>query len=308
MRGDSFIIGDSDNMTDWTPEKTADGSYTFFSEEFQETFHSRQGAKAEAFYKFSRATNLTAAQDRDRLCLLDVCYGLGYNTGMALETIWQANPECHITLYGLELDATVPLGAVVPELLQDWTMPVQGVLQDLAREGRSQSPMLDATMLIGDARQTIQTLIAQNVQADSIFFDPFSPRRCPQLWSVEFFRQVVRCLAPTGKLATYSRSASVRSALCEVGLKIGTIPLAQEDWREYRPHDWSQGTIGAWDDGDLHPLSVMELEHLKTRAATAYRDPNLTDTTAMILARHREAQARSTAEATTQWRRRWGIQ
>jgi tRNA U34 5-methylaminomethyl-2-thiouridine-forming methyltransferase MnmC len=294
-------------MTDWTPEKTADGSYTFFSEEFQETFHSRQGAKAEAFYKFSRATNLTDAKHCDRLCLLDVCYGLGYNTGMALETIWQANPHCHITLYALELDASVPLGAIVPALLQDWTPTVQGVLQDLAQQQRSQLPMLEATLLVGDARQTIQTLIEQQVQADSIFFDPFSPRRCPQLWSVEFFQQVVRCLAPTGKLATYSRSAAVRAALLEVGLKIGTIPLDQEDWREYRPHDWSQGTIGAWDDADLHPLTPMEQEHLQTRAATAYRDPTLTDTAAVILQRHQAVQAVSPAEATTRWRKRWGI-
>jgi tRNA U34 5-methylaminomethyl-2-thiouridine-forming methyltransferase MnmC len=294
-------------MTQWTPEKTADGSYTFFSEEYQETFHSRQGAKAEAFYKFSRATNLTDAKHRDRLCLLDVCYGLGYNTGMALETIWQANPDCHITLYALELDATVPTGAIVPELLQDWSLPIQGVLQDLANQQESHLPKLDATMLIGDARQTIQQLIDQKVQADSIFFDPFSPRRCPQLWSIEFFTQVVRCLAPTGKLATYSRSASVRSALMAAGLQIGTIPLEKEDWREYRPHDWSQGTIGAWHDADLHPLTAMELEHLQTRAATPYRDPDLTDIAAVILARHGAEQKQNRSESTTSWRRRWGI-
>jgi tRNA U34 5-methylaminomethyl-2-thiouridine-forming methyltransferase MnmC len=297
----------ADCMTQWTPEKTADGSFTFFSEEFQETFHSRQGAKAEAFYKFSRATNLTEATHRDRLCIIDVCYGLGYNTGVALETIWAANPNCQITLYALELDASVPVGAIVPELLQEWTPPVQQILQDLAHDQRSISPMLDATMLIGDARQTIQQLIEQNVQADSIFFDPFSPRRCPQLWSVDFFERVVRCLAPTGKIATYSRSAAVRSALIEVGLQIGTIPLEQEDWREYRPHDWSQGTIGAWENTDLHPLTPMELEHLQTRAAVPYRDLDLTDTASMILARHGAEQAKSPAEATTQWRKRWGL-
>jgi tRNA U34 5-methylaminomethyl-2-thiouridine-forming methyltransferase MnmC len=294
-------------MTQWIPEKTRDGSYTFFSEEFQETFHSRQGAKAEAFYKFSRATNLIAAAQCNRLCLLDVCYGLGYNTGMALETIWQANPSCHITLYALELDPTVPVGAIVPELLQGWSEPVQGILQDLARQQRSIMPMLDATLLIGDARQTVQQLSQQQVQADSIFFDPFSPRRCPQLWTVEFFREVCRCLAPTGKIATYSRSASVRTAMREIGLAIGTIPLDQEDWCEYRPHDWSQGTIGAWTATDLTPLTPMEQEHLQTRAAVPYRDPSLTDTAAGILARHEVEQKASTAEPTTRWRKRWGI-
>jgi tRNA U34 5-methylaminomethyl-2-thiouridine-forming methyltransferase MnmC len=294
-------------MTHWTPEKTADGSYTFFSEEFQETFHSRQGAKAEAFYKFSRATNLTAISRRDRLCIIDVCYGLGYNSGVALETIWAANPDCHITLYALELDATVPIGAIVPDLLQEWQPNIQSILIDLAHNQKSTSPTLDASLILGDARQTIEQLIQQNIQADSIFFDPFSPRRCPQLWSVDFFQKVSQCLAPTGKIATYSRSASVRSALLEVGLQIGTIPLEHEDWREYRPHDWSQGTVGTWQNTDLNPLTQMELEHLKTRAAVPYRDPDLTDNAEAILQRHRVEQAQSTAEATTQWRKRWGL-
>jgi tRNA U34 5-methylaminomethyl-2-thiouridine-forming methyltransferase MnmC len=276
-------------MTHWTPEKTADGSYTFFSEEFQETFHSRQGAKAEAFYKFSRATNLTAAKDRDRLTIIDICYGLGYNSGVALETIWATNPDCRITLYALELDATVPIGAIVPDLLQEWQPNIQSVLTDLAHNQRSTSPTLEATLILGDARQTIEQLIKQQIQADSIFFDPFSPRRCPQLWSVDFFQKVVR------------------SALLEVGLQIGTIPLEQEDWREYRPHDWSQGTVGAWQNTDLHALTQMEQEHLQTRAAVPYRDPSLTDNAETILQRHHAEQTRSTAEATTQWRKRWGL-
>lgn len=288
----------------WTPQPTQDGSFTFFSEEFGETFHSLEGARGEAFQKFAVATDLPQKATGDRLRLLDVCYGLGYNTAAALETIWQVNAACQVEVVGLELDATVPVGAIAPELLVDWSLPVQEILRDLAVTQQCDRPMLRARLLLGDARQTIQHLVKQGFQADAIFFDPFSPRRCPQLWTVEFFQQVVSCLAPMGKLATYSRSASVRSAMLAAGLQVGTIPLSGTG---HQPHDWAQGTVGSFDAATLHPLSPMEQEHLHTRAAIPYRDPTLTDSADAILARHQQEQAQSTWESTSSWRRRWNI-
>lgn len=288
-------------MTVWIPKPTQDGSFTFFSEEFGEAFHSSQGAKAEAFQKFAAATDLAQKATQSSLKLLDVCYGLGYNTAAALEVIWQVNPHCHVEVYGLELDASVPKGAIA--LLQNWSNNIQTVLTDLAQTHQAQRENLTAQLLIGDARQTIQTLIQQGFQADAIFFDPFSPRRCPQLWTVEFFQCVAKCLAPTGKLSTYSRSASVRSAMLQAGLHIGTIPLGDL----HLPHEWAQGTIAAWQQEGLRSLSQMEQEHLQTRAAIAYRDPTLTDSAEIILARHQQEQRASTVESTSSWRRRWGI-
>jgi tRNA U34 5-methylaminomethyl-2-thiouridine-forming methyltransferase MnmC len=288
----------------WTPQVTGDGSFTFFSQEFGEAFHSQRGAKAEAFAKFAIATNLPQLASRSHLQLLDVCYGLGYNTAAALETIWSINPNCRVTLYGLELDRTVPQAAIAPALLQTWSPTVQAVLQCLAQTQYCQRPELQATLLLGDARQTIQYLIQQGFQADAIFFDPFSPRRCPQLWTVEFFQLTARCLAPIGRLATYSRSASVRSAMQLAGLHIGSMPLSDI----HLPHEWSQGTIASFAADTLPALSPMEQEHLLTRAATPYRDPSLQDPAKVILERHRTDQQASQRESTTRWRRRWGIQ
>jgi tRNA U34 5-methylaminomethyl-2-thiouridine-forming methyltransferase MnmC len=292
-------------MTQWIPEKTGDGSHTFFSPEYGETFHSRQGAKSESFQKFAIATQLAQRAQADQLSLLDVCYGLGYNSAASLETIWQVNPHCHVTLYALEIDDTVPIAATVPELISDWQPQTQVILKDLATQFKSKSPTLDATLLIGDARQTIQTLIAQGFKADAICLDPFSPRRCPQLWTIEFCHFLAQCLAADGRMATYSRSASVRKAFQEVGLKIGTIPLMGD---HFLPHEWAQGTTAAWQDDDLQAFSQMELEHLNTRAATPYRDPSLTDTALVIRQRQQEEVHRSTAESTSSWRKRWGLQ
>jgi tRNA U34 5-methylaminomethyl-2-thiouridine-forming methyltransferase MnmC len=289
--------------TNWVPQPTEDGSFTFFSDTFGEAFHSRQGARAEAIHKFAQATALAQRAQQPQLCLLDVCYGLGYNTAAALETIWNVNPSCEVELYGLELDATVPQAAIAPSLIQHWSPIVQTVLQKMALAHTCTTPCLEATLLIGDARQTIQTLCQSGLQADAIFFDPFSPRRCPQLWTVEFFALVARCLTPQGLLATYSRSAAVRAAMQAAGLVIGTIPLGAT----HLPHEWSQGTVGSFEAQTLHPLSQMEQEHLHTRAAVPYRDPTLSDPAPVILERHEQEQARSTLESTSSWRRRWGI-
>ena len=290
-------------MPDWIPQLTQDGSYTFFSEEFGEAFHSYQGAKTESFEKFSDAINLQHKARQSEIKLLDVCYGLGYNTAAAIEVIREVNPSCNIEIYGLELDATVPIGAVTPQLLQYWSDHVQQILKSLAQHQQCHQNHLEAQLLIGDARQTIQQLIESEFQADAIFFDPFSPAHCPQLWTIEFFQRIVQCLALTGKLATYSRSASVRAALLTSGLQVGTIPIGEL----HLPHEWSRGTIAAWTSETLHPLSQMEQEHLNTRAAVPYRDRTLSDTAEEILARHEQEQRSSTAESTSSWRRRWNI-
>ena len=288
----------------WVPQQTDDGSFTFFSETFGEAFHSMRGARAEAFEKFARATHLRERAAGDRLCIVDVCYGLGYNTAAALETIWAVNPTCHVTVYGLELDATVPRAAVQLPLLESWSPKLQPILRELAESCCCDRPNLTARLLIGDARHTVQNLPHQGIQADAILFDPFSPRRCPQLWTVEFFVAVARCLAPEGILATYSRAASVRRALQLAGLHIGSIPLNPE---AALPHEWSQGTVASHASESLPPLSPMEQEHLHTRAAIPYRDPSLQGLPETIQARHQQEQATSRLESTSSWRRRWQI-
>jgi tRNA U34 5-methylaminomethyl-2-thiouridine-forming methyltransferase MnmC len=289
---------------DWQPLPTEDGSYTFFSTTFNEAFHSRKGAKTEAFQKFAEATHLAQRVNSGVLKLLDVCYGLGYNTAAALEVIWASNPACQVEVYGLELDGSVPQAAITPDFLQYWTTPVQRALVAIAEAGTYQAPQLTATLLLGDARQTIQILIKERFQADAIFFDPFSPRHCPQLWTVEFFHCIAQCLSPDGYLSTYCRAASVRTALKSVGLCLGTIPVPVQS----APHEWAQGTIAAWTIENLQPLSPMEQEHLQTRASIPYRDPELTNTAETILEQHNQEQASSTLESTSSWRRRWNIQ
>ncbi|MEM8612427.1 MAG: MnmC family methyltransferase, partial [Cyanobacteria bacterium P01_H01_bin.105] len=160
---------------------------------------------------------------------------------------------------------------------------------------RYQSSTLDIQLIIGDARQTLQPLIAEGWQADAILFDPFSPKRCPQLWTVEFLALTTRCLATGGTLVTYSCAAAVRAAMKLAGLNIGSFPGAGRHW---------PCTIAAH-QRPLPPLSLQEQEHLRTRAAIPYRDPTLRATAEAIMAQRQQEQQLCNLESTGAWRRRW---
>ncbi|MDA0866673.1 MAG: MnmC family methyltransferase, partial [Cyanobacteria bacterium] len=245
---------------------------------------------------YAAATNLQAlAQQQNAIVLLDICYGLGYNTAAALEAIWAANPDCEVTVIGLELDPQVPKAAIAQNLTQAWPEPVQPVLQALADKGQVQG-RCQGQLWIGDARQQIQTLVDQGWRGDRIFLDPFSPPRCPQLWTVEFLSLVAQCLKPEGILATYSCAAAVRAGLQLAGLHLRTTRAVGRKW---------PATIARWIDQDLPPLSHQELEHLQTRAAVPYRDPTLRDSAAAILERRSRSQATSDLASTALWRKRW---
>lgn len=284
------------NREEFIPQLTADGSFTFFSNEFGEAFHSRWGAREESLIKFVRTAHIQDKARQPTLRLLDVCYGLGYNTAAALENIWQINPNCRVELVGLELYSDVPKAAIDCGLLNIWNPNIIQILTALATSHQVKTDRLQATLIVGDARTTIGQVVEDGVLADAIFLDPFSPTKCPQLWTVEFLDKVAKCLKPDGRLATYSCAAAIRTALRAVGLNIASsAPVGRR----------SPGTVASFLAEDLPPLSKQEEEHLQTKAAIPYRDRNLCDSAAGILLRRQIEQQASNLEPTSHWRKRW---
>ncbi|MGK7957429.1 MAG: tRNA (5-methylaminomethyl-2-thiouridine)(34)-methyltransferase MnmD [Crocosphaera sp.] len=283
----------------FTLKITDDGSYTFFSEEFEELFHSHSGAKQEAQYKFIEPCQIKEKTTiKDTIKVLDICYGLGYNTAVALENIWSNDPNIKIELFALENDINVALQTINSNLLDNFSDDVIDNLKKLANDQEITTKTLKAQLLLGDARQTIKTVIQQNFKADALFLDPFSPPKCPQLWTVEFIKLVSQCLEKDGYLATYSCAASVRTALQLTGLQIGATRSVGRR---------SPGTVANWKGNNLPPLSQQEKEHLQTRAAIPYRDPNLTDTAETIKLRREQEQSKSNLEPSSHWKKRWTI-
>ena len=112
------------------------------------------------------------------------------------------------------------------------------------------------------------------------------------------------------KRQTYSSSAAVRKTLRNLGLEIFTI---KTDFRNRT--FWSQGTvaISKFDKNKLQPnlnfkkLSLMEEEHLLTKASIPYRDQDLNSSKDEIIKRRLDEQLLSNLLSANKWREKWGM-
>ncbi|MCS5699983.1 MnmC family methyltransferase [Cyanobium sp. FGCU-52] len=276
---------------------TADGSFSLFSDAVGEGFHSADGALAEARAKFVLPAGLERFAPGGTLQVVEVAVGTGTNTAALLEATRQRGLA--LSWWGLERD---------PEPLR-LALADGGFRRQWPPEVLSQAEALGASdrLLWGDARTRLVDLpTALTGACDLVLLDAFSPRRSPELWTVEFLAGLARLLAPQGRLLTYCSAAAVRRALAEAGLQLAAI-------RAVAPHEegaWSGGTVASpsplASDGVLRGLSPMEREHMASRAGEPYRDPHGQAGAAEILAARARAQAVSGAESGSAWQRRLG--
>ena len=299
-----------------SPRFTDDGSFSLHSTEFAEGFHCRSGALLEARRTYAYPAQLERFSAGTELWVLDVCVGMGTNSAALLELA--APLGLRLRWFGLEIDpAPLALALAEPSFLQQW-QPALGLdlLLQLRDTSRWLSPHGWGELLWGDARQEIKAVLAQAAgRCDLVMLDAFSPRHCPQLWSQEFLAALVALLAPHGRLLTYCSAAAPRRSLATAGLQLAALrseAAGAGDSADSPPGQaWSHGTVAApalevsspW----WRPLSLMEREHLASRAGEPYRDPGGSAEAAEILADRQRAQTLSGAEPASAWRRRWGL-
>lgn len=198
--------------------QTPDGSVTFHNEQFDESYHSRSGAKEEAVKKFVEPCKIKEIAKTGKLRILDVCFGLSYNTIAAIDAALEENPHCNIEAVGLEID---------PEILQAITeidAPFTNffMMQEAVKNKENgcykyKNKNVKIEILLGDAIETIKTI---NKDFDVVFLDPFSPKKCPKLWTAPFFADIYKLMVKKGRLATYSCARVVRDNLKAVGFTV----------------------------------------------------------------------------------------
>lgn len=63
-----------------------------------------------------------------------------------------------------------------------------------------------------------------DARADVVFWDPFSPRANPELWTMAAFAALRRCCSERATVHTYSGATATRSALLLAGFAVGVGP------------------------------------------------------------------------------------
>ena len=90
-------------MSGYRPYLTDDGSIGLFSGDVNDVFHSRYGALSEAYEKFIFPADIKSYLSNNKvLNVLDICYGIGYNTKSLIDFILknEKNSASIVSIYG----------------------------------------------------------------------------------------------------------------------------------------------------------------------------------------------------------------
>lgn len=192
--------------------QTRDGSFTFKNETYGESYHcTTVGALEEARIKYAEPADIKKGD-----VILDFCFGLGYNTLAALKI-------CNdITVTALELDEEILSEIPSLEVPKGYEAQQELICKAVSN---ANNDILDEkiNIILGDASKEIELL--DNDTFNAILFDPFSPRKHEELWSLDVFKQCYRVMKKGGKLTTYSCARWIRDNMREAGFEVIDGPI-----------------------------------------------------------------------------------
>ena len=199
---------------------TADNSESFMNEEVGESYHSHTGGVEEALKKYAIPCKIKELAKIGKVRILDVCFGMGYNSAMAISVALEENPDCEIEVVGLEYDTNII------SLIQEVNPPIAFFVyykQLTPQKLEFKHGKVSVKVLLGDARETVKAL-SENY-FDAVFFDPFSPKTAPEMWQIPFFEQIYRVMKNSAILATYSCARMARDNMSKAGLMYDDGPI-----------------------------------------------------------------------------------
>ncbi len=223
--------------------KTADGTETFFNKEYDEAYHStKAGAYTESLHKFVIPSKIPErAKINDKIYILDVGFGLGYNVAVALLEAIKVNPDIKLEIISIEKDETnfekiknLNIPDFLSKIYQTLTSGEFGNFNIGSKTFygyRVVDKNLDLKVILGEGRQTLKSLKDTGIKFDAVFFDAFSPKVNTEMWTVQLFKVVKSLMKDNTILSTYSASLAVRKGLQEAGFKIGLVePIGRKSY------------------------------------------------------------------------------
>ncbi len=211
--------------------RTGDGSYTLHIPEWNEQYHSKNGALAEALHVFiQKGLQYWYTQNRaSEISILEIGFGTGLN---CILTYLESKKNGWKTDYtGVE---AFPLDTKEVHLL-DFPAIVQGPYPDVKTQH-----IYEIVSIIHDApwekriaisehfaltkQQKLFSEISDLQRFNLIYFDAFGIRVQPELWTESIFQKMYNALKNNGVLVTYAANGKARRAMQNVGFSVSRLP------------------------------------------------------------------------------------
>jgi len=193
-----------------------DGSNTLYSKEFDEPYHStKDGALHESLEKHVKPA-LALSKDKKQVTILDICFGLGYNTFATLYYIKKHQIKTKVHILSPEFDEALVRSLHTFDYPPEFES-IRPVIEAISQNLYYEDEQFKIEILLGDARESIPRI---KEKVDIIYQDAFSPAHNPLLWTKEHFEAIRSISKEDAILTTYSIAAAIRLGLYENGFLI----------------------------------------------------------------------------------------
>ncbi len=204
--------------------ETRDGSHTIYSKHFNQHYHNPNGAVAESRYVFFEQTKLLKdLKQRDKMEILEIGFGTGLNLLLLMDYYLSTGSTAQITYHSIE---AYPLKPGIAEKFNfrehishpDLVPVVTEIFNDLSDEYNEFEVHPNITLNL--FKGFFEDYNPDNIAADYIFHDAFSPDANKELWTGEVFKKLKSWSSGDAVLTTYSAASAARGAMAWAGWKI----------------------------------------------------------------------------------------
>ena len=191
--------------------QTADGSFTLFIPEVEETYHSKHGAVQESMHVFIE--NGLRACNKEAIRILEVGLGTGLNASLTLQHAKGMVSYCALEPYPLS-----------KEILDELSTNKSNQLE-MKFHLSAPNEWISIHEQFSFARMEVGLKEFQSEEKfDIIYYDAFGPRVEPGLWTLERMQQCYNLLNEGGVFVTYCAKGEVRRNLQSAGFMVERLP------------------------------------------------------------------------------------
>lgn len=201
---------------------TSDGSSTIFIPEWNESYHSKNGAIQEAYHVFINAG--FSLFQKESINILEIGFGTGLNAFITYLEAKKSNKNINyvgVEAYPVAQDEIKSLN-YVEEL---HAKEEESVFDKMHDSDWNIETKISSNFKLTKRKQLFQDI--NDVECfDLIYFDAFGFTLQPELWSEEIFQAMYNSLLKNGVLVTYACRGSIKRAMIKAGFKIEKLPGA----------------------------------------------------------------------------------
>uniref|UniRef100_UPI00404910FD tRNA (5-methylaminomethyl-2-thiouridine)(34)-methyltransferase MnmD n=1 Tax=Flavobacterium sp. TaxID=239 RepID=UPI00404910FD len=202
--------------------ETKDGSHTIFIPEWNESYHSKNGAIQEAKHVFIQA-GLSLFKGKS-VSILEIGFGTGLNAFITYLEAKEVNQQINyvgVEAYPVVLEEVEKLNYV--EELNATTE--KAIFNKMHTSNWENEIELSSFFKLTKRKQFFQEINDVNA-FDLVYFDAFGFDLQPELWTEEIFKTLFTAMKQDAILVTYACRSSIRKAMLAVGFKVEKLPGA----------------------------------------------------------------------------------